>query len=249
MSPALRPVPTGYQPGSPRQRLTASVLSAAIIIAGLLIALYQTGFTPVKMGERGIVTFNVAPEGARSARAKARHRPRQQARAQPRESATPRPRIVIHTRVQRERPVDSIPGFLHLSREDLASGDIGTMHAATGGTQGNGQAQYGPGEGPGGMHLYPADWYREPTDAQLAGYLPKNGPRAGWGTIACQTVEHYHVDNCRIIDESPGSGLGRAVLNAAWQFLVLPPRINSRPQVGSWVRIRITYTQRGVEAG
>ncbi|MEO6092122.1 MAG: hypothetical protein ABIT04_09970 [Novosphingobium sp.] len=246
----LRSIPTGYRPGSPRERLAAIVLSAAIIVAGLLIALYQTGYVPVKLGERGIATFNVAPEGARSAQAKARPRPERQARAQPRQSAMPRPRIVIRTRPQRAQPVDAIPGFVHLSREDLASGDIGRMRAATDGQQGNGQAAVGPGEGPGGMHLYPADWYREPTDAQLAGYLPKDRPRAGWGTIACQTIEHYRVDNCRIIDESPrGSGLGLAVLNAAWQFQVLPPRINSRPQVGSWVRIRITYSERGAEAG
>jgi protein TonB len=46
--------------------------------------------------------------------------------------------------------------------------------------------------------------------------------------------------------ESPlGSGFARAVREAAWQFRVLPPRINGQPVIGAWVRIRITY---GVEA-
>ena len=250
MSPDLRPIPAGYRPGSLRERIAAIILSAAVIIAALLIALYQTGFTPVKMAARGLVSFDVAPEGAQRPRAKADSRPRPRAQAKTSASAVPVPRIVIRTRPERERPTQGAPGFVHLSGKDLAAADIGKLGAAGGGGDGSGKGSYGPGEGAGGKHLYPADWYREPTDAQLAGYLPKTAPASGWGTIACQTIEHYHVDNCQIIDESPrGSGFGRAVLNAAWQFLVLPPRINSRAEVGSWVRIRITYTERGAETG
>src|SRR3546814_9935806 len=103
---------------------------------------------------------------------------------------------------------------------------------------------YGPGEGPGGERLYEADWYRKPTNAELSFYMLANAPSTGWGLIACQTVEHYRVDNCRTLGESPlGSGLARAVRQAAWQFLVRPPRIGGRPVIGAWVRIRIDYPE------
>ena len=50
--------------------------------------------------------------------------------------------------------------------------------------------------------------------------------------------------------ESPmGSGFGRAVRLAAWQFLVLPPRVDGKVMVGSWVRIRIDYSRRVVPVG
>jgi len=121
------------------------------------------------------------------------------------------------------------------------------MHAPASGAGGSsGKGSYGPGEGPNGMQLYPVEWYREPTDAELSTYLPKSNPGDGWGEVACETIEHYHVDNCEIIGESPrGSGYGRAVLNASWQFLVRPPRINGVMKIGAPVRIRITYSERG----
>src|SRR3546814_18980302 len=73
--------------------------------------------------------------------------------------------------------------------------------------------------------------------------MPANAPSTGWGLIACQTVEHYRVDNCRTLGESPlGSGMARAVRQAESQFLVRPPRIGGRLVVGAWERIRIAYT-------
>lgn len=98
------------------------------------------------------------------------------------------------------------------------------------------------GTAPNGEPLYAARWYREPTDQELSGYLSTaNGP--GYALIACKTVPDYYVDNCVLEGESPqGSMIGRAVLAAAWQFRVRPARVGGREQVGSWVRIRITYS-------
>lgn len=100
------------------------------------------------------------------------------------------------------------------------------------------------GTAPNGQPLYAASWYREPTDGELSGYLSTaQGP--GWALIACRTVANYRVEDCVAVGESPqGSNIARAVLAAAWQFKVRPPRIGGKVQVGSWVRIRIDYSIR-----
>jgi protein TonB len=104
------------------------------------------------------------------------------------------------------------------------------------------------GTAPNGERLYQADWYRRPRSAELSTYLPPGAPRVGWGLIACQTVPDYRVDNCQELGQSPpGSGLARAVRQAAWQFRVRPPRIGGKPLIGAWVRIRIEYGEAAEE--
>ena len=97
------------------------------------------------------------------------------------------------------------------------------------------------GSGPNGEPLYAAAWYREPYESELSGYLSTaSGP--GWGLIACRTAPDFRVEDCVALGESPtGSNIARAVLAAAWQFRVRPPRIGGRSMVGEWVRIRIDY--------
>lgn len=100
------------------------------------------------------------------------------------------------------------------------------------------------GTAPNGEPLYAATWYREPSDGELRGYLSTaSGP--GWGLIACRTAPDYRVEDCVGLDEYPyGSQINRAVLAAAWQFKVRPPRLGGQSMVGSWVRIRIDYGTR-----
>jgi protein TonB len=94
---------------------------------------------------------------------------------------------------------------------------------------------------PNGEPLYAAAWYREPRDDELGPYLSTaQGP--GWGLIACRTAPDYRVEDCIALDEYPhGSQINRAILAAAWEFKVLPPRLGGKWLVGSWVRIRIDY--------
>lgn len=117
-----------------------------------------------------------------------------------------------------------------------------TMGGAPGST-GRADSQIAPGKGPGGATMYVAEWVREPTDQELSFYVKDKARNGGEALIACRTVPRNLVEDCYLIDEAPrGSGLGRALIEASWQFRVRPPRINQEPQVGTWVQIHFTYT-------
>jgi hypothetical protein len=243
---------TGYQPGSPRERAVASALSFGIILLVVLAMVFQAMVPPERVNPQRPVTFDVAADDPDKAARASQARPKapQVATRAPTPQAAPRPKppITIQKQVEKPEAEEGIPGFIPLSRADMAAADIGKMKGRAPGSDSNGRGSdsrtaYGPGEGPGGVRLYEADWYRRPTHAELATYMPQNGGLEGWGLVACQTVERYHVENCQILGESPrGSGFGRAVQNAAWQFLVRPPRVDSKPMMGAWVRIRIDYS-------
>ena len=146
------------------------------------------------------------------------------------------------------------PDIMPLSRDQMAASDISKL-ATPPVAPARRRGKMGPpdtrpasdtprvdGSGPNGEPLYAASWYREPYDSELSGYLSTaSGP--GWGLIACRTVADFRVDDCVGLDEYPdGSNITRAVLAAAWQFRVRPPRLGGRLQVGEWVRIRIELT-------
>ena len=226
---------------SRRSRLASAVLAALVVFA-LLAALIWMGAIPnrVREIERTLATFDVMP-GTPSPKPVSKV-----AKAQPvqtRSAPTPPPPKLPPL------PKSTAPKMIVLSREDFAASDIGKLPArgddpGAGKASANSASVYGPGDGPGGKTLYNAEWQREPTRAELAFYMPAKAEE-GWGMIACQTIERNHVDNCRVLGESPGSGIGRGLRQAAWQFLVLPPRINGKPQIGAWVRIRFDLV-RGV---
>jgi len=239
-SPPIRQ--SGYARGrSLRSRLAAIMLSLAIL-ALFVVVLLRLGALPQagNGANKSLVSVDLSPSGP----------------------TVPHP---AHARTHASRPVLPVPHpepspqpqlppikLIHLSSSEFAASDIAGLprhpeEAADDNAGGGGSGSaMGPGEGPGGARLYNAEWVREPTNAELAGYMPNRSTAGEWAMIACKTIEHFHVEDCQELGESePGAGVARALRQAAWQFLVRPPRINGRPVIGSWVRIRFDFT-RGV---
>lgn len=164
---------------------------------------------------------------------------RSEAKAAPR----PSPPVPRRTPPVLPAPKADLP-FIPMSKADLAASDISRLGSAAGAAteKGAGAKTAGVGEGPGGVTLYNAEWVREPSNAELRTYLPRDVGPGSWALIACQTIAHNQVENCAQLGESPrGSGLSKAMRLAAWQFRIRPPRIDGKPMVGAWVRIRIDF--------
>lgn len=230
--------------GASRNRAVALGLTAVIHLLLLLALLNITGALPVRQEiERRLLAFSVTPDKTTEKREAGEQRKR--ATAAPR-AEEPQPAPPTAPRPTPEQPAP-LP-ILQLDGRTMAAADIGKLarpSGAAGADAGRDNAtSYGPGEGPGGVQLFDAEWYREPTSAELAFYMPSSMPKNGWGLVACRTVAQFRVDDCRQLDEFPkGSGLARAVRQAAWQFRVRPPRVGGKPMIGAWVRIKITYNQ------
>lgn len=237
------PLPTVYDNRpSLRTRLAALALSLAVValLLATLIAMGMLEDLPGGSGEH--LTAVTMP---------ARNQEKQQQHEKANKSAAPNlSRAVIPVPHPMPKPpvISKAPPvkMIEMSKADFVAADISKLSRPSGASSGSGSGagSYGPGEGPGGAQLYKAEWYREPSHAELAGYLQAGAPPGSWAMIACKTADHYHVEDCRQLGESPpGSGLSRALRLAAWQFLVRPPRIDGKPIIGVWVSIRFDFTR------
>lgn len=235
-----------------RDRAAAFLLSSGIVALLLLLMLRMGAFQPQATAP-GARLVAVKLSGDRNRDARKADQPRRQEAAQPDRATTA---IETPARVVPPPAVEvPVPSWLQMSRESYAATDISRIArspgsaaaAASGGGAGQGSGtEEGAGEGPGGARLYNAEWYRKPSRAELAGFLPPAREPGAWAMIACRTVEKFHVEDCQELDESPrGSGLARGLRRSAWQFLVRPPRVNGKPMIGTWVRIRFDFTLEG----
>ena len=219
----------------------ASGLAVAVAINVLvMLALIGIGYRPVPMAKRsgGLVVDLLPASPSPAAAPERRPEVREQLKAKPVREPPP---IVIPRKAQitPEPRLDMI----ELTRDEFVAADIGKLPKASGGALAgrSGDSQQA-GVGPNGQALYNAEWVREPTPAELSGYLPPKW-RDGWGEIACRTVAGHRVDDCIELASFPrGSRFASAVRQAAWQFRVRPPRKNGRELVGEWVQIRIDYS-------
>jgi protein TonB len=226
-----------------RRRVSGWALALGIEVL-LLLALLTLDFRPERKPEfegGTISTFDLAAEKDRADQTAQKQA--ESARKPPR----PTPPAVKPPQPLPERPLPMII----VSKEVYAASDISKLGtAAKAPDAGVELAQASsPGDSarvgtaPNGEPLYAAEWYREPTNQELRYYLPKRMPEGGgWGMVACRTAERYRVTDCvELGNGPPGSHLAGAVRQAAWQFLVRPPRVGGKPLIGEWVRIRIDY--------
>jgi len=234
-------------------RATSFAISAALV-ALLIWMLIRLGLLPDSLptGKVGtLTTINVQGD-----------RPSHAAAAKAIKSA-PKHQVTTTTETKVTPPVKApkvppppIPwNVIPMSHDDFVQSDISTKpnRAAASAAAGQGDQSAGNGAGAGndngsgggpqGDRLYNAEWYpHPPTQAEMDFYMPKNGLRMpGWGEIACRTVANFRVEDCKELGDTPGSGFARSMVNAAWQFRVMPPRVNGKPMVGAWVRIHYDF--------
>jgi len=229
---------------SPRRRATAIGLT---LLAELLFLIILLGLNPAILPKsmqppsETLINLGQEPSAPKAEQRKSVAKTKttvQKAQPVARPRLSPPPPIAVPS-----------PSFIPMSSSDMAAADIGKLGSKAPGASSasaSGGATSGPGQGPGGAQLYNAEWVVEPTDAQLSGYLKGPVDKGSWAEIACKTMPRFRVENCQPIGEyPPGSGLGRAMRQAAWQFQVRPQRVDSKLLVGSWVRIHISFGDKG----
>ena len=227
--------------GRHRERISgrAAAFIIVVIVHLLLTALLLllTPPAPKPRNDNTPSTFILLPDVTpqRARKAAARKRPP----ASKPLSTTPIPPPLVP--VPPSKPV--VFGDLAYNAVDIAKLPSAAPPSNADGDGTNRDTAAGIGTGPGGVTLYKAEWVREPTNAELSFYMPKNLPDSSWGMVACRTVARNLVEDCVALEDYPrGSGISRALVNAAWQFKVRPPRIDGKPEIGSWVRIRIEFS-------
>jgi protein TonB len=224
----------------------ALLLEALFILAILSLSMRSGG---PEAGKRGLSTFSLEAE-AESAAADKSEAETPVTKEQQRNLNPPIPKPLLPPVNPVKAPPPS-PDFIKVSKSEFDAMDLSKLPASgsagAGDSKGSGQGNkgmMGPGLGPGGAQLYPVAWLREPYDSELRPYLAaaRSIPNGATADIACRMIENNRVENCQIIGENPrGTGLAQALRKAAWQFLVKPPRIDNKPQLGVWVQIHFDF--------
>ena len=242
--------PASFDARWPEWRRRAFGLALALAIeVGLFLLLLTLGtnIAGVREAAESLTTVDFTPEPEPS-EAPQEQKDRQPT-ALPRTDVAPRPDQPVPPQpmpspaavlpvVAPSQAAEPAPPSTPKIRAVVRSGESGPVGPANQATPGDSERV---GTASNGEPLYAARWYREPTDQELRGYLSTaSGP--GYALINCRTAPDFRVEDCELIDEYPsGAQIGRAVMAAAWQFKVRPPRLGGRSLVGAWVRIRITY--------
>lgn len=237
--PAYR-LPSTYERPPLQRRASGLALAVGLNLLLLFMIIGMSKFAPVAQKVSQTLSVDLLPESrpASQQQKEQKNKPIEPPKVKPRPVSKPPP-IILPVQPTITPPPTPLP-WIEMTREEMAAADVRNLPKADAGAGGRGDSEV-VGKGPHGETLYAAEWAREPTDAELNGYLPRT-PQDGWGLIACRTIAGNRVDDCIELGQSPaGSHLASAVRQAAWQFRVRPPRKNGRAMVGEWVRIRIDY--------
>jgi hypothetical protein len=228
-------LPSPYDRPPLERRASGLALAIGVNLLLLFVLLGIGAFTPTPPRPSTALVVDLVPESHAVATSPPTHAPKH---VQPNPAKPiPKPPPIILP-VKPTIAVQPSPPLIEMSKDELAAADISNLPKSDSGSAGDSEEV---GHGPHGEILYAAEWAREPTDAELGGYLPKNAPD-GAGLVACKTIPQNRVEDCvELGSDPPGSHLASAVRQAAWQFRVRPPRKNGRAMVGEWVRIRIDY--------
>jgi protein TonB len=210
-------------------------LAIAINLGLLFLIIGMSRFAPVAHKASEILSIDFLPESRPQAqKQEQQNKPIERQRVKRRPVPKPPP-IVLPVKPTITPPTS--PPWIEMTKEEMAAAEVSNLPKAAAGAGGRGDSEV-VGKGPHGENLYAAEWARQPTQAEIGGYWPKNV--SGWGIVACKTVPNNRVDDCFELEQQPrGSHLASAVRQMAWQFRVRPPRKNGRPLVGEWVRIKI----------
>ena len=244
---------TGWLPSSSDHRFGPTPRERAVSALLSLLVCLLLGWALVRMG-----AFSASEPGNGSRLVAIDVRDAQQDKPQQRQKSAPNkitaptqstPVVTPPVPQPTESPLPAL-NLIPLTRDQMAAADIGRMArrgpaAGPPAAAGDSDEAAGGGDGPGGARLYAAEWVREPTRAEMSPYIPRGANAPGsWAVIACRTIDRFHVEDCRELGEyPPGSGLARGVRQAAWQFLVRPPRSSGKALIGTWVRIRFDFTR------
>jgi periplasmic protein TonB len=242
--PAYR-LPSPYDRPPLKRRVSGLALTLAVNLALLLVLLTLGVIPPPQQQRSRAITVDLLPESRRATATQARKTEAKRPKVEANRPVPKPPPIILPVKptiAPPPKPAEKPSPWLEMNKDEMAASDISKLPAAGAGGAGDSEVV---GRGPNGEALYAAEWAREPTNAELSGYMPRNAPE-GFGLIACKTLPENRVDDCIELDQEPrGSHLAAAVRQAAWQFRVRPPRKGGKPLIGSWVRIRIDYLHSG----
>ncbi|MES2147244.1 MAG: hypothetical protein V4491_05265 [Pseudomonadota bacterium] len=234
--------PTAYERTPIRRRLSGLGLAIGLELL-LVLLLLGLGRREHQMAKNasGPTMIDIGPQDDQQDEAppQREERKREVQKTKPKSAITPPLPNVLPAKptIPQTSPGELLP----MSREEMAASDLRNLPKA-GRSAGDSEVV---GKGPHGEDMYAAEWVREPSDAELQGYLPKN-PRSGYGIVACKTAPGNRVEDCVELENvPPGTRLASTLRQAAWQFKVRPPRQGGKPMIGAWVRIRFDFTVSG----